>query len=277
MCSAPAPERYALIGHPVAHSLSPQIHAAFARATGQVLTYDTIDATAERFAPSVQRFFAGGGRGLNVTVPHKQVALTLSATLSERAMTAGAVNTLRREPDGRLYGDNTDGVGLVRDLTANLHCVLEGRRLLLLGAGGAARGVLAPLLALRPRVLVIANRTAARAQALAAGFAPLGPVQGMGFEELDDTPFDLILNATAASLAGELPPVPLGALSAASVCYDLAYGRGPTPFVHWARNAGCQRAYSGLGMLLEQAAESFFLWRGVRPQTAPVLAALAGA
>jgi shikimate dehydrogenase len=277
MRSAPTPDRYAVIGHPVAHSLSPQIHAAFARETGQVLTYDTIDATAEEFAASVRRFFSAGGRGLNVTVPHKQAASTLSDTLSERAATAGAVNTLRREPDGRIYGDNTDGVGLVRDLTANLRCALEGQRLLLLGAGGAARGVLAPLLALRPRVLVVANRTAARAQALAAGFAALGPLQGLGFEELDDTPFDLILNATAASLAGELPPVPAGALGATTVCYDLAYGRNPTPFVRWARSSGCQRAYSGLGMLLEQAAESFYLWRGVRPQTAPVLAVLAGA
>jgi shikimate dehydrogenase len=277
MRSAPTPDRYAVIGHPIAHSLSPQIHAAFARATGQVLTYDTIDATVEQLAPSVQRFFAAGGCGLNVTVPHKQAALTLSDTLSERATTAGAVNTLRREPDGRLHGDNTDGVGLVRDLTTNLNCALEGRRLLLLGAGGAARGVLAPLLALRPRLLVIANRTAARAQALAARFAPLGPVVGMGLEELDDSAFDLILNATAASLAGELPPLPSGALATASVCYDLAYGRNSTPFVRWARSSGCQHAHSGLGMLVEQAAESFYLWRGVRPQTAPVLAALASA
>jgi shikimate dehydrogenase len=277
MRSAPAPDRYAVIGHPVAHSLSPQIHAAFARETGQVLSYDTIDATTEQLAPSVQRFFVAGGCGLNVTVPHKQAALALSDTLSERATTAGAVNTLRREPDGRIHGDNTDGVGLVRDLTTNLNCALEGQRLLLLGAGGAARGVLAPLLALRPRVLVIANRTAARAQALAARFAPLGAVVGMGLEELDESPFDLILNATAASLAGELPPLPSGALGAASVCYDLAYGRDPTPFVRWARSSGCQRAYSGLGMLVEQAAESFFLWRGVRPRTAAVLAVLAGA
>jgi shikimate dehydrogenase len=276
MPSAPTPDRYALIGHPVAHSLSPQIHAAFARATDQALTYDTLDVTAEQLAASVQGFFRAGGRGLNVTVPHKQAAVTLSDALSERATIAGAVNTLRREPDGRLYGDNTDGVGLVRDLTANLHCALEGQRLLLLGAGGAARGVLAPLLALRPRVLVVANRTAARAQALADEFAAYGPVRGLGFEELDDGAFDLILNATAASLSGELPPVPPSALSAATLCYDLAYGRGPTPFVRWARSVGCQRAYSGLGMLVEQAAESFFLWRHVRPQTAAVLAALAG-
>ena len=269
-------DQYAVVGHPVAHSLSPFIHSLFARQTGQSLSYRLMDVPPEKFIERVSEFFAAGGRGVNVTLPHKTRALALANELTERARLAGAVNTLAARRDGTLLGDNTDGAGLVQDLAVNLGVSVRGRSILLMGAGGAARGVIAPLLALAPQRIVIANRTAERAAALAAVFAGLGPLEGCGFEALEGQRFDLVVNATSASLTGELPAVPSAAFGADTFCYDMAYGRGDTPFVRWAHELGCREAAAGWGMLVEQAAESFRLWRGVRPLTAPVLAALAG-
>ena len=268
------PDRYAVIGHPVAHSRSPFIHERFARQTGQSLSYSTIDATPAAFEATVAQFFAGGGRGLNVTMPHKQAAMRRCAELTPRATRAGAVNTLAMRPDGSVLGDNTDGAGLVRDLLNNQGIRITGRRVLLLGAGGAARGALAPLLGLRPSLLVIANRTLARAQELAEDFADLGPLRARDLATLAGEPFDIIINATSASIAGDLPPLPGALVSRESFYYDMGYARDDTPFVRWAQQQGCLRSAMGLGMLVEQAAESFHLWRGVRPDTASVLAEL---
>ena len=268
-------DRYAVIGHPVAHSRSPFIHARFAAQTRQALEYGTIDATPEEFAAAVRRFFAEGGKGLNVTVPHKEAALRVASELTPRAQRAQAVNTLAQSKGGGLLGDNTDGAGLARDLLNNQRVTIAGRRLLLLGAGGAARGVVAPLLGLRPSEFTIVNRNVQRAVELAAIFADLGPLHASGYEALGNEPFDIVINATAASLAGELPPLPPGIVDARSICYDLAYARQDTPFVRWAHARGVARALMGLGMLVEQAAESFYLWRGVRPDTTSVLGALA--
>ncbi|HEY1724530.1 MAG TPA: shikimate dehydrogenase [Steroidobacteraceae bacterium] len=271
----PAPDRYAVIGHPIAHSRSPQIHALFARQTGHNISYGAIDIAPAELAARVHEFFAAGGRGLNVTVPHKQAVQPLAARLSERARIAGATNTLIADAGG-LLADNTDGTGLVRDLTRNLNVAVRGRRVLLLGAGGAARGILAPLLELEPRELVIANRSAERAQILADAFAGRGPVRAVGLTPMGAARFDLIVNATAASLQDQVPAVPDEVIGPETICYDLVYADRDTRFVQWARAHGAARAHMGLGMLVEQAAESFLLWRGVRPDTAPVLAALAG-
>jgi shikimate dehydrogenase len=263
-------DQYGLFGHPVSHSLSPFIHGLFARDTAQQMTYRAYDVLPEDFTARVRAFFGAGGRGLNVTVPHKLAAAGLVDELTERASHAAAVNTLARQGDSVL-GDNTDGVGLVRDLRDNLGLVITGSRVLILGAGGATRGVLAPLLGLAPAAVTIANRTPDRATALAAAFSDLGSTHGTAFAEVPEQPFDLVINATSASLSGEIPPIPRGAIGASTVCYDLAYGRTATAFVKWAQQCRCARAEQGLGMLVEQAAESFQLWRGVRPQTAPVL------
>ncbi|MBS0379307.1 MAG: shikimate dehydrogenase [Proteobacteria bacterium] len=267
------PDQYGVFGHPVHHSLSPFIHAMFARETSQAMSYRPYDVTPAEFHDKATEFFARGGKGLNITLPHKIAAVDLATELTARATHAAAVNTLAVKGDG-LLGDNTDGAGLVRDLCDNLGLVITHRRLLILGAGGATRGILAPLLSLEPTVVMIANRTPERAEALAAAFSDLGTTHGVGFEFIDQEPFDLIINATSASLSGEIPPIPEGALSAQTVCYDLAYGRSATAFVRWARERGCTRALQGLGMLVEQAAESFRLWRGVRPATAQVMDAL---
>lgn len=261
-------DRYAVIGNPVAHSRSPGIHEAFARATGQVMAYERIEAPLDGFASTVAAFRAAGARGANVTLPFKEEAFALSATLSARARAAGAVNTLLFDGDG-IRGDNTDGIGLVRDLRENLGVRLEGARVLLLGAGGAARGVVAPLLEAGIASLRIANRTASRALALAQGQPR---TRGGGYEELGGEAFDIVVNATAAGMSGGMPPLPEGVFAPDALGYDMVYGRA-TPFLDFACAAGA-RASDGTGMLVEQAAESFFLWRGVRPDTAPVLAAL---
>ncbi len=261
-------DRYAVFGHPIAHSKSPQIHAAFARQTGQDMSYEAILAPLDGFAASVEAFFAAGGRGANVTVPFKEEAFRLASRLSPRAQRAGAVNTLVFDADG-ILGDNTDGAGLVADLTRNLQRTLTGRRILLLGAGGAARGVIEPLLDQQPAALVIANRTVGRAQELAALFDR--GIHACGFDGVD-TPFDVVINATAASLAGELPPLSPQIFTPDTLAYDMMYGRD-TPFLAFARAHGAATA-DGLGMLVEQAAEAFHLWRGVRPNTAPVIASL---
>jgi shikimate dehydrogenase len=270
---SPVPDQYGVVGHPVSHSLSPFIHGLFARETAQEMSYRPFDVKPEDFRARVQEFFDNGGRGLNVTLPHKIAAVDVAHELTARAAHAAAVNTLAVKGDG-ILGDNTDGAGLVRDLCDNLGLVITNRRVLVIGAGGATRGILAPLLGLEPTLVVIANRTPERAEALAAAFSDLGATQGVAFEHIEGAPFDLIINATSASLSGDMPPIPDGAIAAQTVCYDLAYGRSATAFVRWARSKGCGRAIQGLGMLVEQAAESFRLWRGVRPATARVLDAL---
>ena len=277
MMPTTAPDRYAVIGHPIDHSRSPWIHTQFAQQTGQHLTYTAIDAAPEELTPCVREFFAQGGRGLNVTVPHKLKALELVASLSARASIAGAINTIVRDADDRLRGDNTDGTGFVRDLTHNLGVLVAGRRVLLLGAGGAARGLLAPLLALEPGALVIANRASERALELQCIYSrTMVRCKASASAQLDTQHFDLIVNATAASLHGQLPAVPPAVLRTATVCYDLAYTQGGTRFTQWARECGVAQCFTGAGMLVEQAAESFLLWRGVRPDTAAVLATLRG-
>ncbi|HEX7418144.1 MAG TPA: shikimate dehydrogenase [Steroidobacteraceae bacterium] len=271
------PDLYGVIGHPVSHSWSPFIHGLFAKETGQKLSYRLYDVSPEEFRTGIGQFFEGGGRGLNVTVPHKRAAAEISNELTPRAERAGAVNTLMLQEGHSLLGDNTDGAGLVRDLRDNLGLNIAHQRVVILGAGGAARGVLGPLLALDPAEIVVTNRTAERARALAREFVDLGPVRGCGFDELEAQPVDLVINATAASLHGELPSIdPRIVGGPETVCYDMAYGKGDTPFVQWARENGCQRTIKGWGMLVEQAAESFWLWRGVRPSTPGVLAALLG-
>ena len=263
-----------MVGHPVGHSWSPFIHGLFARDTGQAMSYRLYDFAPEEFEARVRDFFTLGGRGLNVTVPHKIAAVDIASELTTRAAHAGAVNTLAMQQDGTILGDNTDGAGLVRDLCDNLGLVIIRRRILIVGAGGATRGVLAPLLALGPTELVIANRTPERAQDLARAFLKLGPVQGMGIRDISGGPFDLVINATSASLSGELPPMADSVVGPETVCYDMAYGKTDSPFVQWSLKRGCARAVQGWGMLVEQAAESFRLWRGLKPGTASVLSAL---
>jgi shikimate dehydrogenase len=270
-----SPDQYAVMGHPIAHSRSPQIHAMFAAQTGQHLEYTRLDVPPERFSAAVADFFAGGGKGLNTTIPHKASAYRLVQRHHESARAAMTVNTLWRDPDGVLCGANTDGVGLVRDLTVNLGLSVAGKRLLMLGAGGAARGVMLPLLQLGPACIVVLNRTNARADELAAAFAERGPVRSSTVVRLaNDDPYDLVINATAASLSHDLPVLPANAINQHTFCYDMAYGTGGTVFTRWAHAEGAGGAAMGLGMLVEQAAEAFYIWRGVRPATAPVLQAL---
>jgi shikimate dehydrogenase len=264
-------DAYAVLGNPISHSKSPQIHAAFAQQTGQRIVYTATQVDPGGFEQAVGNFFASGGKGLNVTVPFKREAWELAGELGPEAKQAGAVNTLFMNADGVLVGRNTDGVGLVRDILHNHGGSIAGRKLLLVGAGGAARGVLQPLLAEKPEQLLIVNRTASRAHELAADFAELGNVKGAGFDELDAQAFDLIINATAASLHGEVPPLPDACCIATTWCYDMMYGAQPTPFMQWAQQHHAEKVLDGLGMLVEQAAESFYHWRGVRPQTGPVI------
>lgn len=267
-------DRYAVIGDPIAHSKSPQIHAAFARETEQDMVYDAVRVSGDAFDEFVEQFLQGEGKGLNVTVPHKQRAWNLAGWRSPAAERAGAVNTLYRNGDGQICGDNTDGIGLVRDLRDNHAVVLDGARVLVLGAGGAVRGVLEPILSAGVLSLVVTNRTVEKAVELARLFGDLGEVRGCGFDAVGEQPFDLIINGTSASLQGELPPLPDGVIGAQTVCYDMMYGADPTPFCRWAQSQGARLALDGLGMLVEQAAESFRLWRGVRPETSAVIAEL---
>ncbi|WP_236207605.1 shikimate dehydrogenase [Pseudomonas tohonis] len=266
-------DRYAVFGNPIGHSKSPLIHRLFAAQTGQALEYEALLAPLDDFTGFARAFFVQGLGG-NVTVPFKEQAFQMADSLSERARRAGAVNTLKRLEDGSLLGDNTDGAGLVGDLMRNAGLELAGQRILLLGAGGAVRGVLEPLLAQRPAAVVIANRTVEKAEQLAREFADLGPVLASGFDWLEE-PVDLIVNGTSASLAGELPPISPSLIEAGhTACYDMMYGAQATAFNRWAQEQGAARTLDGLGMLVEQAAEAFLLWRGVRPETAPVLAEL---
>jgi shikimate dehydrogenase len=275
-------DRYAVFGCPIKHSKSPRIHRLFAEQTGQALEYTAVEVPAEQFQTAVAMFFSEGGKGLNCTVPLKELAWSYADHKTERAQLSKAVNTLALQEDGSVLGDNTDGIGLVTDLIANHGIALAGLRILILGAGGASRGIIAPILEQSPQSLVIANRTVDKAVKLAAEFhgkasAPYlrpvgkGPITGCGFDDLKDRQFDLILNATSASLSDQLPPLPTGLLATGGNCYDLAYGNEPTAFVRWGLENHARKSLDGLGMLVEQAAEAFFIWRGVRPATRPVI------
>ena len=297
-------DRYAIFGNPVKHSMSPWIHRRFANACGQDMRYDAVQVAAGEFAAAARKFFDDGGCGLNVTVPFKRDAFDFAERHSERAKVAGAVNTLHRETNGAagdaVFGDNTDGAGLLRDLKSNLGWPIAGRRVLILGAGGAARGALMPLLREKPAELMIVNRTAGRAEELAleisddddptrsrylagssdpeAGVVEIThsvPITGGGYGLLNDAePFHLIINCTSASLSNDMPPLPGGLLDSKGYCYDMVYAAGSPPFMRWADEHGAIAAADGLGMLVEQAAEAFQLWRGLRPATQPVIADL---
>ncbi len=269
-----AADKYAVFGNPVRHSKSPWIHAAFAAQCEQDMQYRAVLVETNGFREAAEGFFAAGGKGLNVTVPFKQEAFEFATQCSPRAQVAAAVNTLKQLDDGTIQGDNTDGIGLVRDMVVNLGWQIRNKRLLLLGAGGAVRGVLELLLKEQPASLLIVNRTAEKAEDLARTLAEYGPISAGGFDCLGTEDFDLVINGTSASLAGELPPLPDTLLNERSCCYDMMYGSEPTPFARWAAQHTAWAVADGLGMLVEQAAESFYLWRGLRPQTGPVLTEL---
>ncbi len=264
-------DRYGVMGYPVSHSRSPVIHRLFALQTGQHMQYELLQVTPDKLEQAVRQFQRTGGKGLNITVPHKQAVCRLCDHLSERASTAGAANTLSFR-EGEIHGDNTDGIGLLRDLAVNFGFNLDGANILILGAGGATRGIVGPLLEMQPRSILIANRTIDKAEALVERFGQLGPVSACRFNIVPvSDPFDLIINATSAGVHGDTPPYPEAAVTGQTFCYDLSYGLKPTPFSVWAREHGADKSVMGWGMLVEQAAESFNLWRGVRPDTAPVL------
>lgn len=266
-------ELYAVVGNPISHSKSPRIHSLFACQTGEPVEYTAIQAPIDEFSATVRHFFERGGKGLNVTVPFKEQAWTLADHRTPRAEKAGAANTLFLDQENELVADNTDGVGIVRDLQSNHGVGLKGLKVLVLGAGGAVRGVIGPILAEQPAELTIANRTVAKAEALVRLFAREAGTTALnacGFEA-PDQPFDLIINGTSASLQGDLPPVSANVIGPATVVYDMMYSLQTTTFNQWALDHGAQRVFDGLGMLVEQAAESFFVWRGVRPETAPVI------
>ncbi len=266
-----AVDRYGVMGYPISHSRSPVIHRLFALQTGEEIQYELLQVAPGKLEMAVRQFQRTGGKGLNITVPHKSEVAKLCDHLSERGSTAGAVNTLSFR-DGEIYGDNTDGFGLLRDLVVNLGLSLEGANILILGAGGATRGIIGPLLEMQPESLRIANRTLGKAQTLVEHFGLSGPVSACRFNVVPVTEvYDLIINATSAGLQGDSPPYPGAAVSEQTVCYDLSYGLKPTPFSIWAREQGAKLSVMGWGMLVEQAAESFRIWRGVRPDTAPVL------
>lgn len=267
-------DRYGVIGQPIAHSKSPLIHRLFAEQTGQDIAYDPIEISPEALLQGVRNLFAQGYRGLNVTLPHKRGVLPLTARLTPRAEIAGAVNTLILRDGGLLEGDNTDGAGLVTDLCQNLGLSLATTRVLILGAGGAARGIVPALLATGPQEIVIANRTPAGATVLAKDFRRLGQLRACQFAEVAGERFDLIINATSAGVLGEALPFPPSLPRPETFCYDLSYAMQDTPFMVWARQQGARQVAQGWGMLVEQAAEAFFCWRGVRPQTQPLIARL---
>jgi shikimate dehydrogenase len=269
-------DRYAVIGNPIAHSKSPLIHAEFARQTGQDLSYERLLAPLDGFAPTVEAFARDGGVGLNVTVPFKLDAFDLAHTASERARLAGAVNTLKRLGDGWL-ADNTDGAGFVHDIVENHRVPFAGKRILLLGAGGAARGILKPLLDTKPHRVVVSNRTQLKSDGIAHHFVPYGPIESRAIADLEGERFDVVINATSFGLKGdpnEPIPWPATIFAPGSFACDLVYGDQPTRFVRFAQANGAAATADGLGMLVEQAAESFFLWRGVRPDTRSVHALL---
>lgn len=266
-------DQYALFGNPLGHSKSPLIHGTFARETGQDMSYELIEAPLDGFATALADFRARGGRGMNVTMPFKLEAFALATDLSQRARLAGAANALKVEGE-RLLAENFDGVGLVNDIQRNVGFPFSGKSVLLLGAGGAARGAMLPILEQRPLMLTVANRTIAKAVALGEQFHSMGPVEVGGYRDIGSRTYDIVINATSASMRGELPPVAATAFTPGCLAYELVYGRGLTPFLRIARQAGAGHLADGVGMLVEQAAEAFAWWRGVRPTTAPVIAAL---
>ncbi|HBF93724.1 MAG TPA: shikimate dehydrogenase [Marinobacter adhaerens] len=264
---------YAVVGNPISHSKSPRIHSLFASETGEPVEYTAIQAPLDDFAGTVRQFFERGGKGLNVTVPFKEDAWKLADRRTERAQNAGAANTLYLDDEGRLTADNTDGCGIVRDLVVNHGVVLGQARILVLGAGGAVRGVLGPILAEHPAAITIANRTVAKADALVNLFKPVAgetALSACGFEQPRE-PFDVIINGTSASLQGDLPPLSPEVLGEQTVVYDMMYSLQTTTFNQWALEQGAQIVHDGLGMLVEQAAESFRIWRGISPATRPVI------
>lgn len=269
-------DQYAVFGSPIKHSKSPRIHTIFAEQTQQSLHYDSALVSAENFTTEVDEFFAQGGRGLNCTVPLKELAWRYADQLTERAKLSKAVNTLVLQTDGRILGDNTDGIGLVTDLVKNHGLDLHQKKLLILGAGGASRGIIGPLLDENPECIVVANRTVSKAEILASEFLHKGAVVGCGYEALTGQSFDLIINATSASLSNELPPLVKGILVEQGSCYDLAYANEATAFVRWAEEQHATKNLDGLGMLVEQAGEAFYLWRGVRPNTEQIIQLLEG-
>ena len=266
-------QKYAVIGNPIGHTKSPLIQGMFAKATGKDIEYTAILGEPGQFASTIAAFRANGGRGLNITSPFKLDAFDYATELSQRARLAGAVNAMKFDGD-HVFAENFDGVGLVRDVTVNLNCPLANKRVLVLGAGGAVRGALLPFLEQKPAQLVIANRTVDKARQLAATLADQGPISGIGYADLAGQQFDVIFNATSASLRGELPPVPSSVFAKDCLAYELAYGKGLTPFLRLAQDAGVQRLADGVGMLAEQAAEAFAWWHGVRPDTAAVISLL---
>ena len=267
-------DRYAVIGNPIGHSKSPLIHTSFAQATGQDLSYVALEAPLGGFSARIDAFRREGGRGLNVTVPFKLDAFAYATDASARARQAGAVNALKFEAE-RVFAENFDGLGLVNDIQRNLGFSLKGRRVLLVGAGGAARGALAPLLEAGAAGVVVANRTAEKVQALAHQFSAVGEVRAVVVADLArERPFDLVINATSAGLTGQAPEIPAASFAAEGLAYEMVYGKGLTPFLKAAKAAGVKRLADGVGMLVEQAAEAFAWWRGVRPDTAAAIAKL---
>ncbi len=264
-------EHYAVMGNPIKHSKSPLIHTEFAKQTDQKIIYQAIHVDLGGFTQAVRNFQANNGKGLNITVPFKIEAFNLVDELSQRAKRAGAVNTIIFEKDGKLKGDNTDGYGLVTDLTTRLNWQIKDKKIVILGAGGASRGVLEPILEQQPTEIFIANRTASKAKDLAEEFSSLGKIQGGSYTGLESFKADIIINATSASLSGEIPPIPESILDSNTKCYDMMYGAKPTAFMDWATQQGVEEVSDGLGMLVGQAAESFYLWRGVRPEVPSVI------
>jgi shikimate dehydrogenase len=264
-------KKYAVFGNPIKHSKSPLIHASFAQQCDLQLQYRAVRVEIGGFAQAARSFFEGGGAGLNVTVPFKQEAFEFVDTLSDRALRAGAANTLTPLPTGGIAGDNTDGIGLVSDMVVNLGWAVQGLRVLVLGSGGAVRGILEPLMRERPKELLIVNRTASRAAQLASEFADLGPVEGGAYSLIGSRQFDLVINGTSAGLSGEMPELPASLLTDHSCCYDMVYGAQPTVFMRWAAHHAAWAVSDGLGMLVEQAAQSFYLWNKAKPETQPVI------
>ena len=264
---------YAVFGNPINQSKSPGIHRQFAEQTGQDMHYTKQLVGLDEFEQTAQAFFEQGGKGLNITVPFKINAFQFAQKLTARAERAGAVNTLARLSDGTILGDNTDGIGMIHDMH-NLGWEIKGKRVLILGAGGAVRGILQPLLEEQPAQVVIANRTYSKAEELAMHFHDMGDVQAKTFEQLKDERFDIVINGTSASLQGELPPLPDSLLAENACCYDMMYGAEPTIFLRWAKDYGATQLADGLGMLIGQAAEAFYLWRQIRPEVVPVITAM---
>jgi len=266
-------DQYAVFGNPINHSKSPHIHRQFAEQTGQDMHYSKQLVNEGEFVSSANAFFAQGGKGLNITVPFKLEAFRFAPIITARARRAGAVNTLALQDDGSILGDNTDGIGMIHDMH-NLGWQLRDKRILVLGAGGAVRGILQPLLAEQPQQVTLSNRTLDKAEELEAQFQDLGNIRACRYEHLAGEQFDIVINGTSASLAGDLPPLPDNLLANNACCYDMMYGAEPTVFMNWASQQGAAAVVDGLGMLVGQAAEAFYLWRHIRPEVLPVIATL---